>query len=60
MSDQQQTKPKMLGGSLEDWLKTEAHKNSKYSCGKCGERFPTPDAVYDHLDAEHPKQEKKR
>lgn len=46
--------------SREQWKQTSVHKASKYSCGKCGERFATPHEVYDHLDAEHPPVESSR
>ena len=37
----------------EEWAKTAVHQASKYSCGKCGERFDSPDKVYDHIDTNH-------
>ena len=43
--------------SEEQWTATAVHAGSSYSCGKCGEQFETPHAVYEHLDAEHPKKE---
>jgi hypothetical protein len=38
----------------DQWAETAVHQASTYSCGKCGQRFPDPQAVYDHLDTEHP------
>lgn len=46
--------------SREQWAKSSVHKASKYSCGKCGKRFPSPHDLYDHLDAEHPRKPKTR
>jgi len=43
-----------------EWADTEIHKASKYNCGKCGERFASPEEVYAHLDAEHPKEGARR
>lgn len=37
----------------EEWAKSPVHQASTYTCGKCGLRFPDPDALYNHLDAEH-------
>lgn len=39
--------------SREEWSATEIHRASTYSCGKCGEEFPDPEAFYEHLDAIH-------
>jgi hypothetical protein len=44
----------------DQWEQTSVHKASAYYCGKCGERFASPDAVYDHLDAEHSKRKGSR
>lgn len=41
--------------SREDWKRTSVHQASRYSCSKCGRGFASPQDVYDHLDAEHPK-----
>lgn len=38
----------------EEWEASEIHKASRYSCGKCCERFETPHEVYDHMDLMHP------
>lgn len=38
----------------DEWKQTDVGKVSRYSCGKCGQRFDSPQAVYDHLDEEHP------
>ncbi len=43
----------------QDWAGTQVHQHSRYSCGKCGEKFDSPEAVYDHMDAEHPPKESK-
>lgn len=40
--------------SREEWAKTDVHKHSRYSCGKCGKQFAMPHDVYEHLEAEHP------
>jgi len=42
----------------EEWAKTDVHKASRYSCGKCGQQFASPHDVYAHLDAEHPPKKK--
>ena len=39
----------------EKWAQTSVAKASRYYCAKCGQRFDSPHAVYDHLDAEHGK-----
>lgn len=44
----------------EKWAETDVHKSSTYACGFCGKRFADPDAVYDHLDAEHADEQAKR
>lgn len=46
----------------ETWERSTVHQVSRYSCSKCGKGFKSPDAVYDHLDAEHaaPEKEGKR
>lgn len=46
------TKPKMAVPA-DEWANSEVHKASTYSCGKCGQRFESPERLYDHLDAEH-------
>ncbi|HXH35714.1 MAG TPA: hypothetical protein VNJ54_15130 [Plantibacter sp.] len=43
-----------------EWAKSDVHKASTYSCGKCGLRLPDPHAVYAHLDAEHPRPKRKK
>lgn len=43
----------------ERWAKTAVHEASTYSCGRCGKRFDSPHAVYEHLDAVHPKKGRK-
>lgn len=37
-----------------EWQQTQVHQSSSYWCGKCGEKFNSPHAVYDHMDKEHP------
>jgi hypothetical protein len=39
--------------SQDDWKKTKVAQASSYFCGKCSKSFPSPEAVYRHLDAEH-------
>jgi hypothetical protein len=39
----------------DQWEKTSVHQASSYRCARCGKHFDSPDAVYDHLDTEHPK-----
>jgi len=34
----------------EVWEATPVHQASTYSCGRCGQRFPDPHAVYEHLE----------
>lgn len=43
-----------------EWEQTAVHQHSRYSCGKCGEGFASPQAVYEHMDAEHPTEKPKR
>lgn len=44
----------------EEWEKTQVAQSSRYSCSKCGKTFDSPQEVYDHLDAEHPPEPKKK
>jgi hypothetical protein len=44
----------------DQWEKTSVHQASSYYCGRCGKRFASPDALYDHLDNEHPKRKGSR
>jgi hypothetical protein len=45
--------------SREEWAKTPIGATSRYACQHCGQEFPSPHDVYDHLDAEHPKETKR-
>jgi hypothetical protein len=40
----------------DEWAETPVGKASTYHCGKCGMQLESPQAVYDHIDAEHPKE----
>ena len=44
----------------EKWAQTAAGKASTYSCGRCGKTFASPQEVYEHLDAVHPKPKRKK
>jgi hypothetical protein len=44
----------------EQWKQTAVHQASNYFCAKCGRRFDSPDAVYEHLDTKHPKRKGSR
>lgn len=52
-----ESKPTERSGMMpaEKWAQTSVAKASRYYCAKCGQRFDSPHAVYDHLDAEHGK-----
>jgi hypothetical protein len=39
----------------DEWEQTDAHKASRYFCGKCGQEFDMPHDLYDHLDEVHPR-----
>lgn len=41
----------------DQWVASDVHKASRYSCAKCGQQFETPHDVYDHLDAKHSQRE---
>ena len=44
----------------EQWERTDVHKASQYFCGKCGQEFPSPHDLYDHLDEQHPRPKRVR
>ncbi len=35
------------------WARSEVHRQSAYSCARCGASLRSPAAVYRHLDARH-------
>ena len=43
-----------------EWAETDVHRASTYFCGKCGNKFETPHALYAHLDSEHPQKRESR
>jgi len=41
---------------LKDWQRTKVHRQTRgYSCGRCGQAFNGPHAVYTHLAKRHGK-----